>query len=197
MAKYYRTNENVEAIESLEFVTELLSLSEADITKWKWIIIALHNSLQNFMVCSLRGTNNLNVLAKKSAKEWFSEFTKRMIGTVAEWKSPEEKLDWFPSLFKKIQSDLMLMYTFSKKFVPSDSQKSTVIDLNYLRNEFIHFVPKSWSLPIDEIPNLILEILSIIEFLAFESKNIVWLDDNYPTRIQVAIRSIKEKINID
>ncbi|MEJ2493878.1 MAG: hypothetical protein P8Y79_06085, partial [Ignavibacteriaceae bacterium] len=121
MQNYLRTDHNYEAINSLEFVAELVGDVSNYISKWKWIIIALHNSLQNFMVCSLRGTNNLKVLAKKSAMNWIAEFTNRLSGNVEEWKSPNEKLDSFPNLFQKIQSDTMLMYTVSQKFTPSET----------------------------------------------------------------------------
>lgn len=192
---YYRTNEKLEAINSLEFVSEQVDKVSDDISKWKWIIIGLHNTLQNYMVCSLRGTENTNILSKKSSNNWLTEFFNRIDLTKYKWKYPDERLDSFINLFEKIQSDMMKKYFNGKAFIPTQSQIDSVIDLNLIRNEFIHFVPKGWSLGLAGLPNLVIEVLGIIEFLAFESRNIHWSEESEITRTRNAISNIKNKFN--
>jgi hypothetical protein len=190
---HYRTNEKLEAINSLEFVSEQVDKVSDDISKWKWIIIGLHNALQNYMVCALRGTENTNVLSKKSSNNWLTEFFNRMHSPKDKWKYPEERLDSFTNLFEKMQSDMMKKYSNGKAFIPTQSQIDSVIDLNLFRNEFIHFVPKGWSLGITGLPTLVVEVLGIIEFLAFESSNIRWSEESEKTRTRNAISNIKNK----
>jgi len=95
----YRTNEKIESIISLEFVSEQSDMVSEDVFKWKWILIGLHNALQNFMVCALRGTENTNVLASKSALKWLEEFWNRMSDNKHKWKYPKQRLDSFTNLF--------------------------------------------------------------------------------------------------
>ena len=191
----YRTNEILEAINSLEFVLEQVDKVSEDISKWKWVIIGLHNTIQNYMVCALRGTENTNVLTVKSSKEWLQEFWNRIQPTTYKWKNPAERLDLFTNLFKKTQTDKMLKGISSRKFEPTQSQIDSVNNLNFYRNEFMHFVPKGWSFSIDEFPNLVVEVLRIIEFLAFESGNINWSDESEKTRTTDALYKIINKLN--
>lgn len=192
---HYRTNEKLEAINSLEFVSEQVEKVSEDISKWKWIIIGLHNALQNYMVCALRRLENTNVLTHKSARDVLTEFFNIMDLPENKWKFPKEKLDSFTNLFEKIQSDKMKKNVNSKVFKPTHSQIDCVINLNLFRNEFIHFVPKSWSLGVNGLSNLVVEVLTIIEFLAFESHNIVWSEESEKSRTLNAISNIKNKFN--
>ncbi len=71
----------------------------------------------------------------------------------------------------------MMKYMDSRRFVPVDSQGSSVMELNRFRNEFTHYTVKSWVIypsVIATFPRIIDDIASVIEFLAFDSKNINW-----------------------
>ena len=63
-------NEELDAIVSLELLSEQLPKSLIAPHHWKWVIISLHNALQGFIILSLRNTNFLNVLTSKSARAW-------------------------------------------------------------------------------------------------------------------------------
>jgi hypothetical protein len=97
-------------------VGEQLPRSAENPHYWKWVIIALHNALQGFMVLALRGTSNLNVLTKKSAEEWMAAYTR------GDNRFPTPRLDSFLELYKKIQTDRMRMYVDSQPFKPSGTQ---------------------------------------------------------------------------
>ncbi|MGH6866503.1 MAG: hypothetical protein ACREDO_10120 [Methyloceanibacter sp.] len=50
----------------------LLQIKEQP-TRWKWLIIALHNVVQGAMACHLfSGTAQLGALEKKSAHRWLN-----------------------------------------------------------------------------------------------------------------------------
>ena len=129
------------------------------------------------MVLSLRGTNDLNVLSKKSAEKWLEAY---------ESKSPRyqpRKLDDFMHLYSKIKSDAILLYTDSKCFTATESQDECVQRLNAIRNDFIHYVPTSAAYDMRRWASIILEIIPIIEFLVLESNNIRFFEDNEQKRV--------------
>lgn len=186
--KWIRTDETLEAVLSLEMVVEQLAKIPYSQYYLKWAVVALHNSLQGFMVLSLQGTNSLNVLTDEFAKEWLLAY---------EHKSglyPELKLESFLGLYKRIKSKRMLLYTISKRFQPKGNQTNSVKKLNDLRNDFIHFVPQKWSLEISGLPAIFRDCISIIEFLAFECGNVVWYDEVLEKRTREIIAQIKMQL---
>jgi hypothetical protein len=62
MAIYLRTDEQVEATASLETAGESAARVAIDVYQWRWVVLALHNALQGFMVIALRGSDGLAVL---------------------------------------------------------------------------------------------------------------------------------------
>ena len=185
MEIWFRTNEFEEAILSLEKVAESSELITNDLSNWRWLVISLHNALQGFMVLTLRGSNNLAILTPKSAAEWMEAYEQR---------SPfpkEERLDSFLNLYKKIKSNRMLMYGHSKKFVPKGSQGRSIKRLNQFRNEFIHFIPKGWSIEVSGMPQICIDSLSIIEFLGWHSGNIIWHKNRVKKRAERALKKAK------
>ena len=72
--EYLETDTILEAINSLEVFVLFLKKIPKDNHYWKWAIISLHNSFQNFMVHALRGTNNFPILDKKSGKKMLNYY---------------------------------------------------------------------------------------------------------------------------
>jgi len=168
--------ENSESIDALKTIKNFIVKLDEELYNWKWIIIATHICVQNFMVSSLRNGNNLKVLEVKSSKKWFQEFNKRLYSDVDDWNSPIEKLDYFLNLYEKIKSDQMLMYTISKKLETDKNKDEAMVWLNWYRNKFIHFVPEVFEINIIQFPKRMILILDIIKFLVSESGNILWLN---------------------
>ena len=75
-------------------------------------------------------------------------------------------------LYRK-PSDRMMMYGHSQPFKPQGTQTESVKMLNHLRNEFIHFLPKGWSLEASGLPQVVKDCVNIIAFLAFECGNVL------------------------
>jgi hypothetical protein len=159
-------NEERDAICSLELLAEHLPRVVTVPHHWKWVLLALHSSLQGFMVLSLQGTNALNVLTKASAEEWLEAYESKQISD----RPP--KLDAFMGLYSKIKSDAMDFRTDSKPFTPGTTQDESVRRLNTDRNDFVHFVPSSAILDMRKWAEIILDVIPIIEFLAFRSNNV-------------------------
>ena len=190
MEKYLRTNIDIEAVLSLEMLAEQIPKVLIDEYRWKWVILFLHTALQNFMVLALRGSNNLRVINKKDADKWLEAYYNN------EDVLPNCRLDSFMNLYKKIKTDSMCQYINSRKYISRDDDDFYVKKLNKLRNDFIHFVPKSWSIQLAGLPGLSLDCLSIIQFLMFESGNIIFYNDLYDIASISLKTSIKELENI-
>ncbi len=159
-------DEEIDAICSLELLVECIPKVITIPHHLKWVILSLHNSLQGFMVLALQGTNALNVLKKQSAKNRYDGCNK-----VQHSYKPRE-LDNFMRLYAKIKSDTMMLQTNSKPFVPNSTQDESVAKLNSFRNDFVHYVPAGSAFDMRAKAKVVLDVLPIIEFLAFESNNI-------------------------
>ncbi len=142
-----------------------------DIRMWRWVIIALHNAVQGFMVLSLRHGNGLAALTEESAAAWLAAYEANAT------TYPEEKLDSYLCLYKKIKSTKYGTIGGNQKFVPRGSQGRSVRKLNRIRNDFIHFTPKGWSLELAGLPRICLDALALLSFLGWETSNILWHDE--------------------
>lgn len=188
MSRYWlRTDEHEEAIFALETAAEWSGRIEAEIDYWKWVVVALHNSMQGFMILALRGSDGLLPLRDHVTEKWVTAHREN-------GEYPIEKLDSFLNLYRKVKSDSMLFYVHSKKFVPNGSQDFSIKILNELRNNFVHFLPRSWSLEISGLPEICLDCLSLIEFLGWECKNIVWYKDGLGARGRAALDLTRERM---
>lgn len=185
MDLWLRTNETEEAVSALEMLAEAAPSLLADSYRWKWAIIATHNALQGFMVLALRHGNGLLALKDEIAAQWLKAYR-------GGGKYPVEKLDNFLNLYKKVKSDRMLCYVHSKKFMAAPDHNRSVRKLNELRNEFIHFVPKGWSLKLTDLPEICLCCLEVIEFLGWESGNIILHEEVQEKRALSALKKAKK-----
>jgi hypothetical protein len=189
MEIWFRTNEFEEAILSLEKVAESSKLILEDPSQWRWVVVALHNAVQGFMVLALRGSNNLAVLSPKSASEWMEAYQNSTT------YPKNEKLDTFLNLYKKIKGDRMIQFGYSKKFAPQGSQGWSIKKLNQLRNEFIHFIPKGWSLELSGMPQICVDCLDIISFLGWDSGNVIWCDESLSLRAKEAFELSQKRLS--
>lgn len=180
----FRTDEQIEAVFTLESVVEAASRIGQNPYNWKWAILALHSGLQGLMVLALRGGNGLRALPDKLAEEWLQAYR---AGT----KPPVERLDRFPNLYVKIKSSAMKFFVHSQLFVPAGSEDASMRRLNSLRNEFAHFLPKTWLIDLSGMPRICLDCLSVGEFLSEKSGNISWRKVGHHSRVRRAFRKAR------
>ena len=190
MENWFETNETQEAVLSLQMMSEQLDHLAKTGNKhyWTWIIIGLHTALNGFMVLALRGTNDLNVLPEKCAKQWLTAYDSNS------GKYPEKRLDSFLNLYNKIKSEKMNLYTNSKLFIPKATQDSSVEKLNSLRNDFIHFIPKVWLIEPSYFIQIVYDCLDIISFLAFDCGNVMWQEEDLETQTRELIEKAKKSV---
>ncbi len=177
---WIRTDEAEEAIAALEMVGRFAADASRDPFAWRWVILALHNSLQGFMVIAIRDTAGLFPLPEKLAAKWLQAHEARA-------PYPKERLDSFPNLYRKIQSEEIANHLQAKPFQETRSQRRSVDLLHCLRNQFIHFLPASWSLQVSGLPRICLDCLTIVEFLFRDYRFIIWDKEEHLGRFTAAL----------
>lgn len=160
-----RTSTVAEASRSLHALATLLPMVQIDSYNWKWVIIAAHNCLQNFMVAALEGTSPGRVLEpSRSGQYGLSPSRPRLLS--------------FPELYSRVKKEeYMSQNIYSRRYRPKGDEGSSIKWLNNLRNDLTHFDPKTLILEpeiIFRLPRMLLEILNVVDFLAFESRNVRW-----------------------
>lgn len=184
----FETDEFNEAVSVLELATEYSLKVSNDVYNWKWVVLFLHSALQNFMILALRDSAGLNILKNKVARKWLEAYEENK-------PFPREILDTFPNLYNKIKSDSMVRYDSSRPFLPTGDQDESVIQLNWFRNQFTHFIPRLWLVEVDGLPKICIECLDIIQFLGWDSGNVFWNNSEIEDRAKIAITEILENMN--
>lgn len=184
---YLRTDEESEASEGLRMVSQFADKLECDLRLWRWVIIALHNAVQGFMVLSLRHGNGLAALTKESMSAWLEALDKG-------GPYPEEKLDTYLNLYKKVKSKGYGDIGGNGLFVPKGTQGKSIKALNMIRNDFIHFTPKGWSLEVDGLPCICLDSIALIEFLGWNTRNINWHEPSYQIQSKLCCNKFREQM---
>jgi hypothetical protein len=186
---YLQTDEAEEAVSALEMAEALLATVSDDAYQWKWAIISLHNAAQGFMLLSLRGSNGFDVISKKDAQAWTV--------AIAAGKTPPaaRRLETYLTLYSRTKGPRMQKFVNSRRFTPVGEQDNSIKRLNSLRNEFIHFLPKGWSLEVSGLPDLFSDVLAYIEFLGWACGNVVWAEPGLELRAQAALGTARIEVD--
>jgi len=187
VSKYLRTNLWIDAVTSLEAAQDFCVRVTVDELHWKWVLIAVHSTVQDFMALALEHGNALLVMKDRVAAKWLEAHA-----TGAQY--PDEQMDFFLSLYDKVKTDVVACYVESKKFVPGASHDSSMKKLNELRNGFVHFMPKLWDIDLSGLPAICLDCLDLASFLAWESGTIFWRDEELSRRAQTALTALRTEL---
>lgn len=184
---WLKTDEGEEAVSALEFLAELASTLPSNVHRWKWVIIVTHDAVQCFMVIALRQSDGRGPIP--------DDLMAKIIPAEAKGEvPPREKLDDFMELYKKIKTpSRMEKYGQSKHFTSTTEQDRAMKMLHHLRNEFLHFTPKGWSLEVSGGPHLCLECLKIIDFLVHNSGTIWFASDVKSKRYTSAMAAVTQQ----
>lgn len=164
---YLRTDEEFETANAMQMAAQFASGLPTDLHLWRWVIISLHNAAQGAMVLSLRHGNGLLALTEKSYSAWMAAYEKGET-------PPPEKLDNYLNLYEKVKHEECGQIGGNSRFTPVGSEGGDIRRLNSLRNEFIHFTPKGWSLEVYGLPRIALAAARLISFLVLETNNVFW-----------------------
>jgi hypothetical protein len=178
--KWIRFDEHEDVLASTDLLAMLIPKLKTQPALWKWVIIAAHSGVQGALVCSLRDTTGTNVLSSNSAKamlDWLAS---------PQGNAPREHVASFSDLLKK----------YRKKYPHlrlSDGQLAQLRKLDeHLRNNFIHFVPKGWSIEAAGLPALIRCAANLIDTAMGQDRVSLHLTCNMKRRLQKNLEAIQE-----
>jgi len=127
-------------------------------------------------------------------KDGVEKLKKEKVGLV--WKiklfDPDNWLVSFLKAFERIQNQTRVgRYVPGKPFVSDAKVNEAMKRLNTeLRNQFLHFKPKSWLIEISEIKKIIQTTLPIIRFIIFKNRIRILIEE----KEQLAINNMLKKI---
>ena len=185
---YLRTGEHEEAVRSLEWAELHARQIAADPYLWKWVLTALHNATQGFMVLALWNGNGLLALRPRIAEKLLKAYQ-------TGGPFPGEKLDEFMNLYAKVKDGNNFHTVGAGPFKPNATADRSLKLLNEIRNEFTHFTPKGWSLELAGLPRVALDALSLIQFLGWESTAITWYRRAHQVRSKRALRRLRNTVS--
>jgi hypothetical protein len=172
-APYLRTDEREDLLSSLKLIRVSAQECRDDVQSWKWIVVGAHSSLQAAIVFHLSFGNDLIVAKPAHAKKWLAAH--RGSGNY-----PDMHMDFFLELYRKAKSEQILGF----RLVTEESQDQSVERLLELRNEFVHFMPKGWSIELAMLPGICLDSLAVIGALAQGPLGSRWEDDPQPEHLE-------------
>lgn len=137
---------------------------------WKWAIIALHNALQGAMVCHLSGSTNLGALDAKNSIDIYARI---QIDWVGDPKISDPKLASIGVLFERVTTGQQTDKNGHLVDWLKDARQSPIsVDattkdafklITDLRNGFVHFTPKGWSIEIAGLSSAFASLAGFIQ----------------------------------
>ena len=176
--KYLRLSVEKNALDYLSKSVRFIEEAESDPIAWKWVINSLHSALYGFAIAALQGTNPDNV--------------------TTQLKSGREKLISFHDALMRSQDPrFMRMLSTSQTLVLTDDQKRSIRFLkDVFRNSFEHFIPRGWSIEIHGFPQMAIDVLDAIRFLALDSGNYINLSTSEERKVNSLIFRAKRRLRL-
>jgi hypothetical protein len=187
MAKQFvRFDEIDDVLSSLDLLALVAPLLRREPSYWKWAIIAAHEGLQGAMVCSICDTSGISVLDEQSAKALQKYFE------AEEGEHPKERLADFMTLLSRSQKAELMD---SRPLKLSRAQTDDIQKLHkHFRNNFAHFVPKSWSIEKAGLPRLVGTALDVIEILMAHQRVLFKLTGNKKRHLAQRFNAIRRQL---
>lgn len=167
--KYLSLTEENNALDYLEKAYYYICKTEIDDMSWKWVILTLHGTLYGFAICALKGTNPDRVIKKR-----------RLI-------------NFNEALNRCQEPEYMHMTAMSKCLQLKDKQKNSIQYLHKtFRNYFVHYIPKAWYIELHGMPQISIDILNVIHFLALDTGNYIDFTEKQRKRVESIVFQSKE-----
>ncbi|MCF7810230.1 hypothetical protein K9N50_04495 [bacterium] len=164
------------ALDSLRKAAYFTGLLSEDQMNWKWIVLSLYDSLYAFAIAALSGGDYDRVTYKT--------------------KEGATKLINFDEAIKRCcNPKRMHMYINSSTMVLSEEDTHAKRKLKNLRNDFIHFIPKTWFIEKEGLTDMSRKVVEQIKFLSLNSGNIFLLDEVQRKEINKLIIEILDNLD--
>lgn len=165
--RYWRTDLSTNLVDDLDHAASLAVVAGSDTRKIKWLVLAIHCSVQSALICSLRGAHatSLVLLDKKSQ----SLYRSIIHGLPSQERKGSLKLAKFLELYNRALDPSVLP---PPSTLPENSSRDADIKIlnTTLRNTFQHFGDDGLSVEISGLPQILSSSCDIIEHLALKHR---------------------------
>lgn len=155
---WIRFTQRSDVLSSLRQLNRSLIDTQADPTAWKWALISLFSALQGAAVCNLSGSVQIGALTQKSANQTYASLTSGNLSG----RFKERLADPATLIFRLSGAEKRLEEAGPNISISASQLKSFQL-LQSLRNQFAHYSPMMWSIEKAGLPQLGLDLLSIIK----------------------------------
>jgi hypothetical protein len=183
--RWLRTDEYLNAEESLRKAAETVGLVHYDIREWKWLLEAIHAAVQGLFVLALSRGNGLLTLKTTHAAAWLNAHE-----SGGPWPKRLD-LDYFLELYEKSKQQVLR----GSHFVATPAHDAAMEKLNDLRNGFVHFGAQGWSIELAGLPSICLRCLEVADALKRTPGAVRWRSNAQSQRAQRAIRSLERHLS--
>lgn len=183
--QYVRTNTAEDLVSTLELSFEFLLKSCNDGRYWKWFIYSIHSAAQSVSALSIDGGNGF--LVQKPG------VMQRMI---AAFENDTPRVSPHMDNFSRLIEKALVKQNLRHDAEPLQDKGHTqaLHSLDELRDEFMHFNVKSWSIEISLILDISSKTLDFIRHYACATPAILWHNDEHQRRAKLAITSLEDKL---
>lgn len=184
MAKLYlRFDEIEDVLSSLDLLALVAPLMRKQPSYWKWVIVSAHAGFQGAMVCALRDTAGVAILERECAREMLKWFETR------KGERPEERLADFRTLLRRCRKAKLMD---GQPLKLGNTQADDIMRLHKeFRNDFAHFVPKSWCIEKAGLPRIVRAAVDATEMLMTHSRVARKLNGNKKRRLAHRLKVIQ------
>lgn len=137
---YFETSEAEDVLGSLQHLKLSLAQTDDDPHAWKWVVLSLFNAVQGAMVCHASGSTQIECLKKHSAEQvlaWLNSLSGPM---------PNEVLASPDTLFKRMNGSYADFPPYGGVIQTDAELEKSFKRVKDLRDKFLHFSPKGWSI---------------------------------------------------
>ena len=147
--------------------------TDESLVAWKWVVLSLHGALYGFAICACKSTSHENVIVRS--------------------KKGKEKLITIDEALERCQDPNWMSRLHSGNVLALSKRQQDSIQLlkKVLRNQFEHYIPKLWSIEVHGLPQMALDVLEVIHFVAITNGIYINLNSSQIRRVKSAIYQSK------
>lgn len=187
--EYWRTDTEHDAAYSLVAASDFLALVDAKPHYWRWFVLAVHSAVQGSLALALTNGNLFHV--QKPG------VTSSMLAALASGSQgldfPNPHMDNFLRLYAKAKQ-VQHLRSGAEPLPADERHEKALVSLDEMRDEFIHFNSKSWSVEIAYMTETAVVACEVIEYV-FGSGAVLWHSDESKQEAARALQSLKQALS--
>lgn len=184
---FIRTDTAEDAVASFELASVFLRAAQSDARYWKWFVIACHAGVQGVFALVLERGDGLLVQKPGVMQRTLQAFS---AGTPV----PEPHMDNFARLYQKVQCRRNLRSSAAEPVIPTPERDAAIASLNELRDQFLHFNVKGWSIEVELVRSSARQCIGIASFLLGQSAAVLWHEAQHEERAKSTLLLLDEQL---